>query len=92
MTDSGIIPENLPRAEDVKKIGRRHLSEEKKLPKRTEALKTLGDDFDGLSGLQISSELGHYRILVRVALWGLVCYYPRLGYTRSAAMARNTNE
>ena len=46
LTDSGIIPENLPPAEDVKKIERRHLSEEKRLPKRTEAPGVAGGDLD----------------------------------------------
>jgi DNA-damage-inducible protein D len=35
----GIIPESLPRAEDVKKVERRLKSEQKKLPKQTRALK-----------------------------------------------------
>jgi DNA-damage-inducible protein D len=45
LTGRGIIPEELPRAEDIKKIERRHLSEEKKLSKKTEPL-GLTDDVD----------------------------------------------
>ncbi|KUG22581.1 dna-damage-inducible protein d [hydrocarbon metagenome] len=39
----GIIPESLPRAEDVKKIERRLQSEQKKLPKQTIKLKNYED-------------------------------------------------
>jgi DNA-damage-inducible protein D len=41
----GIIPESLPRAEDVKKVERRLKSEQKKLPKQTIKLKD-HEDFD----------------------------------------------
>ncbi len=37
----GIVPEKLPAAEDLKKIERRHGSEEKKLSKKTESLENL---------------------------------------------------
>ena len=36
LTDRGIVPENLPLAEDAKKVARRLATEEKKLPKRTD--------------------------------------------------------
>lgn len=39
LTDRNIVPEKLPRAEDVKKLERRFKSEEKKLPKQTAKLK-----------------------------------------------------
>ena len=38
LTDRAIVPENLPAAEDVKKLERRLKSEEKKLPKQTPRL------------------------------------------------------
>jgi len=43
LVDRGIIPESLPRAEDVKKVERRLQSEQKKLPKQTRALKDYKD-------------------------------------------------
>jgi DNA-damage-inducible protein D len=46
LTGRGINPENLPPAEDVKKIERRHLSEQKRLPKQTEALELVSEDLD----------------------------------------------
>jgi len=39
LIDRGIVPEELPPAEDVKKVERRLASEQKKLPKRVERLK-----------------------------------------------------
>ncbi len=39
LVDRGIVPEELPPAEDVKKVARRLASEQKKLPKRVERLK-----------------------------------------------------
>jgi len=44
LTDRGIQPESLPPAEDIKKIERRHISEQKKLPKQTEKLEFLPED------------------------------------------------
>jgi DNA-damage-inducible protein D len=44
LTDSGIVPEQLPLADDIKKVERRHMSEEKKLPKQTGALGLPADD------------------------------------------------
>ena len=44
LTDSGITPEDLPSAGDIKKVERRHLSEAKKLPKQTEALGLTEED------------------------------------------------
>ncbi len=44
LTDRGIIPENLPPEEDIKKIERRHLSEQKKLPKQTDDIEFVGDN------------------------------------------------
>jgi DNA-damage-inducible protein D len=38
LVDRGIVPENLPPAEDVKKVERRLVSEQKKLPKQVEGL------------------------------------------------------
>ena len=38
LTDRGIVPEQLPAAEDAKKLERRLKSEEKKLPKQTPRL------------------------------------------------------
>jgi DNA-damage-inducible protein D len=46
LTGRGIIPENLPPAEDTKKIERRHLSEEKKLPKQTEPFELASEEID----------------------------------------------
>jgi DNA-damage-inducible protein D len=45
LSDRGIVPEALPPAEDVKKVERRLKSEQKKLPKRVEALD--GHEEDG---------------------------------------------
>lgn len=39
-----ITPEALPPSEDIKKIERRHLSEEKKLAKKSETLRLTGED------------------------------------------------
>jgi DNA-damage-inducible protein D len=38
LTDRCIVPENLPPAEDLKKIERRHKSEQKKLPKQADRI------------------------------------------------------
>jgi DNA-damage-inducible protein D len=38
LSDRGIVPEQLPPAEDLKKIERRHTAEAKKLPKTVERL------------------------------------------------------
>ncbi|MFH1114877.1 MAG: DNA damage-inducible protein D [Pseudomonadota bacterium] len=46
LTRRGITPENLPPAEDTKKIERRHLSEEKKLPKNIDALELTREDIE----------------------------------------------
>ena len=45
LTDRGIVPENLPPAEDVKKVERRLASERKKLPKHVNKLK-ITDPYD----------------------------------------------
>ncbi|HEY5503857.1 MAG TPA: DNA damage-inducible protein D, partial [Sedimentisphaerales bacterium] len=44
LVDRGIIPESLPRAEDVKKVERRLKSEQKKLPKQARPLKSPDED------------------------------------------------
>jgi DNA-damage-inducible protein D len=44
LSDRGIVPEALPSAEDVKKVERRLKSEQKKLPKRVEALDAHEED------------------------------------------------
>ena len=45
LVDRGIVPENLPPAEDVKKVERRLKSEQKKLPKQIERLE--GESHEG---------------------------------------------
>jgi len=45
LVDRGIVPENLPPAEDVKKVERRLTSERKKLPKQAERLE--GESHEG---------------------------------------------
>ncbi len=47
LTDRDIVPEQLPPAEDIKKIERRLASDEKKLPKQAEPLPELPSDEDG---------------------------------------------
>jgi DNA-damage-inducible protein D len=47
LTDRGIVPEKLPPAEDLKKIERRHKSEQKKLPKQVERLEFTNEDSPG---------------------------------------------
>lgn len=44
LTGRGIIPENLPPAEDLKKIERKHESEKKKLPKQATSLENIIDE------------------------------------------------
>lgn len=44
LTDRGIVPENLPPAEDVKKVERRLVSERKRLPKRAKKLRVSDTD------------------------------------------------
>jgi DNA-damage-inducible protein D len=44
LVDRGIIPETLPRAEDVKKVERRLKSEQKKLPKQARPLQNPDED------------------------------------------------
>jgi len=46
LIDRGIVPENLPPAEDIKKIERRLLSDEKKLVKRSDVLELTGEEID----------------------------------------------
>lgn len=46
LTDRGIIPEKLPPAEDLKKIERRHKSEQKKLSKQGERLEIANEDIN----------------------------------------------
>jgi DNA-damage-inducible protein D len=46
LTASGIVPEQLPSADDIKKVERRHMSEEKKLPRQTQALGLPEDEVD----------------------------------------------
>jgi DNA-damage-inducible protein D len=46
LTDRGIVPEHLPPSEDIKKIERRHLSEQKKLPKQTDGFDFISYDTD----------------------------------------------
>jgi hypothetical protein len=41
-----IQPESLPPAEDLKKIERKHKSEQKKLPKQVDSLEILPGEFD----------------------------------------------
>lgn len=47
LTNRGIVPENLPAEEDLKKVQRRLASEEKKLPKNVEKLDAKSDDAAG---------------------------------------------
>ncbi|MFH0809769.1 MAG: DNA damage-inducible protein D [Pseudomonadota bacterium] len=44
LTNRGIVPENLPPAEDVKKVERRLASEQKKLPRRAKRLPVAGPE------------------------------------------------
>ena len=46
LTDRGIIPEKLPPAEDLKKIERRHKSEQRKLSKQGERLEIANEDIN----------------------------------------------
>lgn len=46
LTNRGIVPENLPAEEDLKKVERRLASEEKKLPKSVEKLECKDDEQD----------------------------------------------
>ena len=43
----GIVPEQLPPSEDIKKVERRVASEQKKLPKQVKPLESLEDESDG---------------------------------------------
>ncbi len=47
LVDRGIVPENLPAAEDVKKVERRLASEQKKLPKQVDRLEDGGQNESG---------------------------------------------
>jgi DNA-damage-inducible protein D len=47
LVDRGIVPENLPAAEDVKKVERRLASEQKKLPKQVDRLEDGGQHESG---------------------------------------------
>ncbi|MCA1989106.1 MAG: DNA damage-inducible protein D, partial [Desulfarculus sp.] len=44
LVDRGIVPENLPPAEDVKKVERRLASEQKKLPRRTKKFSAVSSE------------------------------------------------
>ena len=44
LIDRGIVPENLPAAEDVRKVERRLASERKKLPTQVDRLEVPGQD------------------------------------------------
>jgi DNA-damage-inducible protein D len=46
LTNRGIVPENLPPEEDLRKVERRLASEEKKLPKSAEKLEHKDDEAD----------------------------------------------